>query len=155
MNIKENSKILKLSYVFKNYESEIKEAKQTKKDYEIFLDELLEKEITQRKENGIKKRLRYAKFPIKKYLEDFDRKLYNPDFINEFEELETLEFIDKKENIILVRNTRCRKNSLCNRVRNQSLYGRKKCIIHICSKFNYRIKRSYEQKPINSIQKKI
>ena len=144
MNIKENSKILKLSYVFKNYEDEIKEAKQTKKDYGIFLDELLEKEITQRKENGIKKRLRYAKFPIKKYLEDFDRKLYNADFIKEFEELETLEFIEKKENIILVRNTRCRENSLCNRIRNKSLYGRKKCIIHICSKFDYRIKRSYE-----------
>ena len=155
MNIKENSKILKLSYVFKNYESEIKEAKQTKKDYETFLDELLEKEITQRKENGIKKRLRYAKFPIKKYIEDFDRKLYNPDFIKEFEELESLEFIDKKENIILVRNTRCRKNSLCNRVRNKSMYGRKKCIIHISSQLNYRIKRSYEQKSINSIQKKI
>ena len=144
MNIKEYSKILKLSYVLKNYENEIKEAKQTKKDYENFLDELLEKEIAQRKENGIKKRLRYAKFPIKKYLEDFDRKLYNPDFIKEFEELESLEFIDKKENIILIRNTRCWKNSLCNRVRNQILYGRKKCIIHICSKFNYRIKRSNE-----------
>ena len=117
MRIKENSKILKLSYVFKNYEDEIKEAKQTKKDYGIFLDELLEKEINQRKENGIKKRLRYAKFPIKKYLEDFDRKLYNPEFIKEFEELESLEFIETKENIILIRNTRCRKNSLCNRIR--------------------------------------
>ena len=102
MNIKENCKILKLSYIFKNYEEEIKEAKQTKKDVEIFLDELLEKEINQRKENGIKKRLRYAKFPIKKYLEDFDKKLYNPEFIKEFDELERLEFIEKKENIILV-----------------------------------------------------
>ena len=94
MNIKENSKILKLSYIFNNYENE--------KDPEIFLDELLEKEINQRKDNGIKKRLRYAKFPIKKYLEDFDRKLYNPEFFKEFDELDTLEFIDKKENIILV-----------------------------------------------------
>lgn len=82
MNIKENCKILKLSYIFKNYEEEIKEAKQTKKDVGIFLDELLEKEINQRKDNGIKKRLRYAKFPIKKYLEDFDRKLYNPEFMD-------------------------------------------------------------------------
>lgn len=151
MNIKENCKILKLSYIFKNYEEEIKEAKQTKKDYKIFLDELLEKEIAQRKENGIKKRLRYAKFPIKKYLEDFDRKLYNPDFIKEFDELETLEFIDKKENIILVRNTWCRKNTLCDRFRNQGMYGRKKCFIHISSKFNYRIKRSYEQESTYSI----
>ena len=118
MNIKENSKILKLSYVLKNYEDEIKEAKQTKKDYEKFLDELLEKEINQRKENGIKKRIRYAKFPIKKYLEDFNRKLYNPEFLKEFEELESLEFIDKKENIILIRNTRSWKNTLRNRIRN-------------------------------------
>ena len=104
--------------VFNNYENEIKEAKQIKKDYETFLDELLEKEIIQRQDNGIKKRLRYAKFPIKKYLEDFNKKLYNPEFIKEFEELESLEFIDKKENIILVRYTRSRKNSLCNRIRN-------------------------------------
>ena len=74
MNIKENSKILKLSYVFNNYENEIKEAKQTKKDYGVFLDELLEKEITQRKDNGIKKRLRYDKFTIKKYIDEYDRK---------------------------------------------------------------------------------
>ena len=102
MSIKENSKILKLSYIFNNYEDEIKEAKQTRKDYEKFLDQLLERELFQRKENGIKKRIKYAKFPIKKYLEDFDRQLYNPEFIKEFEELDSLEFINKKENIILI-----------------------------------------------------
>lgn len=144
MNIKENSKILKLSYVYNNYEDEIKEAKQTKEDYGKFLDELLKKEIAQRKENGIKKRLRYAKFPIKKYLEDFERKLYNANFIKEFEELETLEFIDKKENIILIRHTRSRKNTLCNRLRYRSMYGRKNGIIHFCTKPYYRAKRSNE-----------
>ena len=133
MNIKENCKILKLSYIFKNYEEEIKEAKQTKKDVGIFLDELLEKEINQRKENGVKKRIRYAKFPIKKYLEDFDRKKYKAEFIQEFEELETLEFIDKKENIILIRNTGSWKNTLCNRIRNESMYRRKKCTFCICT----------------------
>lgn len=118
MNIKENSKILKLSYIFRNYEEEIKEAKQTKKDIGIFLDEILEKEINQRKENGVKKRIRYAKFPIKKYLEDFDKNKYKLEFMEEFEELETLEFIDKKENIILIRHTRSWKNTLCNWIRN-------------------------------------
>ena len=38
MKIKENSKILKLSYIFNNYEEEIAESKQTKKDIGIFLD---------------------------------------------------------------------------------------------------------------------
>ena len=102
MKIKENSKDLKLSYIYNNYQEEIKEAKQTKKDAGIFLDELLEKEINQRKENGIKKRIHFARFPIKKYLEDFDRKLYSSEFNKEFEELDTLDFIDKKENIILI-----------------------------------------------------
>lgn len=102
MKIKENSRILKLSYIYNHYEEEIKEAKQTKKDVGLFLDELLEKEIEQRKENGVKKRIRYAKFPIKKYLEDFDRNLYKQEYIKEFEELDTLKFIDEKENIILI-----------------------------------------------------
>ena len=102
MKIKENSRILKLSYVFNNYEEEIKEAKQTKKEVGIFLDELLEKEINQRQQNGIKKRIKYAKFPIKKYLEDFDRKVYKTEYIKEFEEIETLKFIGEKENIILI-----------------------------------------------------
>ena len=102
MNIKENSKILKLSYIFHNYEDEIKEAKQTKKDVGTFLDELLEKEIQQRKDNGVIKRIKQAKFPIKKYLDDFNIKLYKQDCINEFDELDTLKFIDEKENIILI-----------------------------------------------------
>ena len=102
MKIKENSKILKLSYIFNNYEDEIKEAKHTKKDVGVFLDEILEKEIQQRKENGVRKRIRYAKFPIRKYLEDFDKNLYKQDCVKEFEELDTLNFIEGKENIILI-----------------------------------------------------
>ena len=81
---------------------------------------------------------------LEKILEDFEKKLYNPNFIKEFEELETLEFINKKENIILVRYTWSRKNTLCNRIRNKSMYGRKDCIVHFCTKSYYRAKRSYE-----------
>ena len=102
MNIKENSRILKLSYIFNNYEKEIRDAQKNGTDIGKFLDEILEKEINQRKENGIKKRIRYAKFPLKKYLEDFDRKIYKPEFIKEFSELESLNFINEKENIILI-----------------------------------------------------
>ena len=102
MNIKENSRSLKLSYIYHNFEEEIKESKQTKKSIETFLDELLEKEINQRKENGVKKRIYYAKFPVKKYLEDFNTAIYNTEFNKEFEELDTLDFVNKKENIILI-----------------------------------------------------
>ena len=102
MNIKDACSILKLSYISNNYEDDIKEAKQTNITLEEFLQNILNKELIQRKENGVKKRIKEAKFPYKKYLEDFNKNLYKTEFINEFNELETLEFIDKKENVILI-----------------------------------------------------
>jgi DNA replication protein DnaC len=67
-----------------------------------FLTEFLENECRQRLENGQNRRIRDAKFPIKKYLCDFDRTKYDEVFLPKFKELETLGFIDKKENVILI-----------------------------------------------------
>jgi len=69
--------------------------------YWELLNTFLERELLLRKENGLKHRLRNAKFPLKKYLEDFDRDKYGTKFKGKFDELETLKFIDNKENIIL------------------------------------------------------
>lgn len=102
MLIKENSRTLKLSYIHNNYEQEIKEAKQQKLTYEVFLDQLLIKELEQRKINGIERRIRYAKFPCRKYLEDFQKTLYEQDIQEEFENIETLKFIENNENVILI-----------------------------------------------------
>ena len=60
-----------------NYEQLITEARQTSQDHEVFLRELLENEYRRRMENGQNRRIRYAKFPIKKYLCDFDRTKYD------------------------------------------------------------------------------
>ena len=46
--------------------------------------------------------MRQAKFPMKKYLVDFDRSKYGKEFIDKFKELERLDFIDKGENVILI-----------------------------------------------------
>lgn len=102
MNITELSTILKLSYIRDNYKQLITEAHQTSQDYETFLINLLENECRRRTENGQNRRIRHAKFPIKKYLCDFDRTKYDEVFLPKFKELETLEFIDKRENIILI-----------------------------------------------------
>jgi len=53
-------------------------------------------------ENGQNRRIRFARFPIKKYLCDFDRTKYDQVFQPKFKELESLAFIDKKENIIRI-----------------------------------------------------
>lgn len=102
MDINEMAYILKLPYIRENSQMLIDEATHTKMSYREFLNTFLEGEMLLRKENGVKNRLRYAKFPIKKYLEDFDRDKYGNEFRNKFDELETLKFIDNKENIILI-----------------------------------------------------
>jgi DNA replication protein DnaC len=63
---------------------------------------LLEGEWRQRLENGQNRRIREAKFPFRKYLVDFRREKYDGIFAPKFEELETLEFIVNRENIILI-----------------------------------------------------
>ncbi len=100
---------LKLPYTRSNSQMLIDEANHTKMSYKEFLETLLEHEVLLRKENGIKRRLRIAKFHVKKYLEDFDRSKYTNEVRNKFEELETLDFIRNKENIILIGSPGCGK----------------------------------------------
>lgn len=102
MDIVESAKILKLSYVMNNYKEEIKEAKHTKKDYGEFLKDLFNKELENRRINGISRRISQAKFPCKMYLEDFEKMYYSKDLIDELENLETLDFMKNKENVILI-----------------------------------------------------
>ena len=102
MTIRELAKDLKLPYIRDNFEQLVSEARHTKPDYGAFLLDYLECERQKRMENGISRRIHDAKFPLKKYLVDFDRTKYDPAFLPKFEELETLEFIDSKENIILI-----------------------------------------------------
>jgi DNA replication protein DnaC len=80
----------------------VDEAKHTKQDYAVFLENLLDSEWRQRLENGQARRIKEAKFPIKKYLAGFKRDKYDEVFLPKFDELETLAFIGNKENIILL-----------------------------------------------------
>ena len=100
--IKEFASKLKLLYIRDNFGQLINEARHTKMDYDAFLLNLLEYEWQRRMQNSITRRIRDARFPLKKYLVDFDRAKYDSAFLPKFDELETLEFISKKENIILI-----------------------------------------------------
>lgn len=102
ITIEKLSRELKLSYLQSNSKELLTEANHLNMTYEEFLLNYLNRELEQRRNNGIKRRMRYAKFPVKKYLEDFDRSKYKSEFRSKFDELETLNFIDKKENIILI-----------------------------------------------------
>ena len=102
--IKELCTELKTAYIRENYQDHIKQANQKGDDLETFLHELLNSEREHRKNNGIKRRIRLAKFPQKKYLEDFKVSRFKDEVRMKFRELETLEFIENKEKVILMSN---------------------------------------------------
>ena len=62
--------------------------------------DILSREIEQRKEVRIARKLRQAHFPHKKYLQGMDMTDYEIDIQTEIEELSTLDFIGAKENVI-------------------------------------------------------
>src|SRR6056297_2815652 len=97
--IKNIAKELKLPYTSKNVNEEIKEANINNLTYENFLLSLLEKEHDLRKANGIKNRIRLAKFPYKKQLKDLPE-----DARNKIKIFSSLEFIETGQNIILAGN---------------------------------------------------
>lgn len=102
MNITELCYNLRLPYAKEHWQQLLDEARHTKQDYETFLENLLDSEWRLRLENGQARRIKEAKFPLKKYLCDFKRDKYDTVFLPKFEELETLAFIPNKENIILL-----------------------------------------------------
>ena len=104
LNIEENAKILKLSYIKKHYKQLINEAQATEMSYDNFLSSLLKNEVEQRHENGIKRKIRFAKFKELRYLEDYDTSIFKPDIQKQIKRLKTLSFIENHENIILFGN---------------------------------------------------
>lgn len=102
--IKEMAKELKLPYTIRNIEEEIKEANIKNLAYEDFLLSLLESEYDLRKSNGIKNRIRLAKFPYKKHIEDLHLEDLPQDARDKIKIFSTLEFIETGQNIILAGN---------------------------------------------------
>jgi len=102
MNLKELCTELKLSHLKENADILIREAEQTKMPYSEFLLELLENEHLRRIENGIKRRQREAAFPEQVSIENVETDCYDSKFANKFNELNSLDFITKKENIIFI-----------------------------------------------------
>lgn len=98
--IKEYCRILKLNGIGRSFEEIMEESS----DYEDFLHKLLEKEIEAKDERATESRLRNAKFPYKKHLEDLELGFLPTDMRNKLPELATLNFIEEGRNVILYGN---------------------------------------------------
>ena len=95
-------KKLKMPQAAKTYESLSREAADNNLSYEEYLLGVLEQEIHQRENNRIQRGIRQTSFPVVKTLETFDFKAIPS--LNKPKVLKLIqgEYIQKKENIILV-----------------------------------------------------
>jgi DNA replication protein DnaC len=91
-----------MPYTREHWQKLIKEAQKQQLDYARFLENLLGLEWQIRFEMLQARRVKEAKFPLNIYLTDFNRDKYDEVFLPKFDELETLEFIKNKENVILL-----------------------------------------------------
>ena len=112
MSIEEMCKTLRLPYIRDNYKQAIGEASMEDMDFETFLEALLQEEVHMRKENGIRRRIKRARFPYNLLLNDYETKHLNPEIRKKIKQLSTLEFIDNGENIILIGNPGTGKTAL-------------------------------------------
>jgi DNA replication protein DnaC len=98
----ENLKKLRLSTMIRNLEALIRQAKQEKLSYEEFLLNLSEAEVQVRQENGCKRRLREAKFPILKPMETFKFDAAPELDVRLMKELSDCDYVKKNRNIVFV-----------------------------------------------------
>jgi DNA replication protein DnaC len=98
----ENLKSLKLSTMIRNLQSHLRQAKQDMPGYDEFLLNLTEVEVQVRKENGRKRRLGEAKFPLQKPLETFDFEAATGLDARLIKELSSCEYAKKSRNVIFM-----------------------------------------------------
>lgn len=110
--IKELCTSIHLPYIKNNYEELIKEAINSDLSFEDFLQELLQGEAESRFSNGVSKKIASASFPYKMTIKDFKLDHFSVELKTKIKQLETLDFIKEKENIILVGNPGTGKSAL-------------------------------------------
>ncbi len=98
----ENLKTLKLSTMMRNLQGYLRQAKQEQLSYEEFLLNLSEIEVQVRKENGRKRRLREAKFPLIKPLEVFNFDAAPDLDVRLIKDLSSCDYVKKSRNVIFM-----------------------------------------------------
>jgi DNA replication protein DnaC len=98
----ENLKVLKLSTMLGNLKGHLRQAQQDQISYDEFLLNLTEVEVQVRKENGRKRRLREAKFPLVKPLETFNFEAAADLDARLIKDLSNCDYVKKSRNVIFL-----------------------------------------------------
>jgi DNA replication protein DnaC len=97
-----NLKTLKLSAVVSHLESQLRQARESKEDYTEFLLNLTELEVATRMENGRKRRIHEARFPLIKPIDTFQFEAAPELDIRQIKELLGGHYIREARNVIFL-----------------------------------------------------
>lgn len=104
---------LQLAYLLEHYEALAKQAAEQHCSHVEYLARLIEGEVHRRETRRIQRRIRFARFPIEKTLEQFQwswpKKINRPQIQNLFR----LSFIEDKANVIFIGGVGLGKSHLC------------------------------------------
>lgn len=98
------AKKLRLPYLSQNIQNHLEQARIENKSYEAFLLELLDYEVALRHQNGVRSRIKAAKFPYQKTLEELKIEALPQGAQDQYQQMRCLDFIKNKQNIILAGN---------------------------------------------------
>ena len=98
-------KTLRLPTFLKEYVQTARQCGEENKDYEEFLLLMAEREVQSRETNAIARRMREAGFPAEKDLSGFDFSAVPKLGKKRLLDLSRSEYIDKRENIVLIGNS--------------------------------------------------
>jgi len=101
-NLIADLKKLRLPAMAEMLDSYVKQAASTSMSYMDFLSGLVSEEVRHKERRGVESRMKSARFPVIKSLDDFDY-TFQPSINREkLDELASLRFIDNKENALLL-----------------------------------------------------
>lgn len=98
----EDLKTLKMPSVLRDYEDKARQAQEGQWDYEDYLKELIETEIRDREARTIGRRLKAARFPDHKTLEEVDWKALQGISKPRLNELSSCEYLSRGDDVVLV-----------------------------------------------------
>jgi DNA replication protein DnaC len=102
MNITNHLSYLKLPFIREHYETIGKTAARKQWDHIRYLSELVEQEVNLRRDRCVQRRIKQARFPVIKTMDQFDWSW--PEKINQVQvkNLFRLKFVEEKSNIVLI-----------------------------------------------------
>lgn len=102
--IERMAKRLKLPFIRTHHEELLEVSKAKGWTYKEFLETLLESEVKQRDQNGIKLKKQFAKLPYTRTFDELSLSSYKPQAAIQIRELSDMSFLDKGKNVILIGN---------------------------------------------------